>query len=465
MPLQSTLRRGQSAPIPSLDLSPSSSTVRVHTRHDPAFRPLKARLNMSGDLLSMSEDLEDPQLVVVVCYPCYQDTTLVPVDKLIEYWETHDFNLPYCFCVIKTGVLARTILFVPTGADSASRGQMVLTCATFECTYYKLSLTHHEGVIEEMFAVKAIPSYSTYPFLGYVREYFLPKGVGQYTPSPTSPSRGRTAAWLITGSPTTPTKRARPSRRALADVVEQSFETAATAGSSPTATSSVSAPLPRTNAGHRLPVKYEDGGVFTQATPPQRRSASAEDDEPNSFEYIPSLHRDETLIGDLLMWYKPATIQKAYEAPPLGDEDAETTLARLTYFKLPGISLLELIRAIGRCPHCGLIMVHELVPKHGCPRVDDTDEEASSAPGPSKKRKLAVPRRSTAYLANTTGSVPRIGRNAQSGDSLNGKGKGKGKVKAELRPKMKAKPMAQNDDDSLYHVAYIDGKEVNVVHP
>ncbi|KAI0038323.1 hypothetical protein FA95DRAFT_1578266, partial [Auriscalpium vulgare] len=305
------------------------------------------------------------------------------------------------------------------------------------------------------------------------------KGVGQYTPSPTSPSRGRTAAWLITGSPTTPTKRARPSRRALADVVEQSFETVATAGSSPAATSSVSAPLPRTNAGPRLPVKYEDGGIFTQATP-KKRSASLDGEGTSPFEYDPLLHKDEAFIGKLLMWYKPDTIQKAYSAPPLSDDDVDDTLARLTNFKMPGISFMELIRAVGRCPMCGLIMAHELLPVHGCRFNEDEDGEGSSAPGPSKKRKLdkpAVPRRSFAYMANGLDRLPNTIRTALSVDDLKGKGKdggkgrvgvevkGKGRGKVTAKVKAKAKAKEEDEDESLFHIAYdANGKEINVIH-
>ncbi|KAI0039707.1 hypothetical protein FA95DRAFT_1612366 [Auriscalpium vulgare] len=271
MPLPSTIHRWHSAPLLSPNASPSRFPAGEHHRLDPIFRPLKAQLNSSSNLLSMTKDIDDPQLVVVICYPCYDDETLVPIDKLIH---------------------------APT------------TASWWKCSPLNQCQSHTH-------------SWATSENQGFWE---------RWPSAQPSPMRAWTAASLITGSPTTQTKRARPTRRALGDVADVPFETAATAGLS----SSVSAPLPRMHGAPCLPVKYEDGGNFTQVTLPNKRSASAEGGDADPFQYIPYRHRDNTFLAELLMWYKPGMILSAYGVNSLTDDDQDNVVRRLSDFKAPG---------------------------------------------------------------------------------------------------------------------------------
>ncbi|KAI0041246.1 hypothetical protein FA95DRAFT_1642508 [Auriscalpium vulgare] len=374
MPLPSQPIRSQSVPA---DLS-SPSQSGWH----PSWAPYRVRLNQSKSLVSFNLKAKTFDIIP---YPCYDNGKLVPPDELIEYWETRDFELPYCFCVLVTGVASQTVFIIPTYIKSPALGKVSLTCKDRKCPYFR--------VMEELLEINPEPVSGIYPLLESRRTAVTPPFVWNRHGTPTStPPRGGMATRLLTGGPTTPTGKptasgsnrlltpsplrlSMPKNKAGDPLDDDVFDDKANVFDDKA-----------TSSGSQAEPFLGENAIFTQATPTRKKRASPEDDvapDADDIKQLTASGADPSLVTELLKTYTVG-IALLDAIKPFEPQDANMTLARTHDPSQDGITLQELIRSLGRCNACDRVMAYHLVGIHDC--------RASPANGgpskPTKKMKL-----------------------------------------------------------------------------
>ncbi|KAI0051642.1 hypothetical protein FA95DRAFT_1602412 [Auriscalpium vulgare] len=424
MPYPSTLRRSSSVPA-SL------------ARFDPIFSPYKDQLANAKTFLTFDPKTET---LVQFYYPCYDDGTRVPLDELLDYWETHDMPTPVCFCFLKTGEAKETVLFIARWPPGEHYGTLCLACEDGLCGCFA-SVTRTFNSNDEL-------PCKTYPLLEVARRRRIPARLDQ-TP-PTTPKRqravGGSAAGLILGGATTAAASARsPS------VVGPTPSPRPLAASPATGRSSKAVSPIKSEAlnGHQPP--------YTQAALkpfPMKFEATSRTVEEGISGLATGAHGSEPAFALSLLKLDGAGATKSEQ--PLPEDEALETLLQTADTDSPGITVVELARALGMCNRCRRIVVSARLPTHAClpdgwsvetykdamanakdfqapssqPDADGSPDEASDTdviPMPAKKKARItgpVPKRADWAFRRSVDKLASSSRGAGSGAASSSRGAG-----------------------------------------
>ncbi|KAI0056514.1 hypothetical protein BV25DRAFT_1995583 [Artomyces pyxidatus] len=293
----------------STSTTPSPARSGRFVLHDPIFNPWKAKLRGLTYVASFV-GLNDSEPLQMHPYPRWASGDVVLPGDLADYFEVHDWTLPFCFCSMKGGPARHVRLFIPGNPSGEHFNQPVIACNGFHCSYW-VNLDH-----------------LVYNNLGLPTAIFAPRTSRIHVDRPFSTSRDAT-----------PSAHTSPQPPQLAGAVELAPQIDAMNVEAP--------PAP--------PPSQLQGGFSLK----RARSGSLSDPP-----------ADKGLISDLSrLWSPPPRDlirRRVSDVAPLGPSEVYNLLYQLSDPEIPGIYFQDLIRLLAKCPDCKLIMVPHLLAGHRC---------------------------------------------------------------------------------------------------
>ncbi|KAF9778392.1 hypothetical protein BJ322DRAFT_1108801 [Thelephora terrestris] len=105
-------------------------------RDDSIFSEYKAILRRATTLVTFEWDAQTSKgALVPIPYPLDENGSPVEPSHLPQFLQTHDWDRPSCFCVMR-GSPRKAQFLVPTWRESASFDMMCLVCPESDCSYF-----------------------------------------------------------------------------------------------------------------------------------------------------------------------------------------------------------------------------------------------------------------------------------------------------------------------------------------
>ncbi|KAA1472874.1 hypothetical protein DENSPDRAFT_881589 [Dentipellis sp. KUC8613] len=380
----------------------------------PALARLKSKLKAKPFISSYNQDTGK---IDCIGFPASETGEAIPAlgNDLLQYRQSHDWPLPYCFCGSVTGVPTRCRLFIPTSGNYA--GMACLTCEEQECLYWINLATlyeDHTGLPKEHYPPLPVPP-TTAPAgsanapTGGVN---LPAGAADAPACGVDlPAGAAEAPAGGVGLPIADANIPAGEAGALAsegEMLPPPPSQYTLRSGCPSAPPSPLTPL-NAHTSAALLVKMEvdqqevdifgEWDVFSQDPPMPSLFSSRHLTRSSSGAPI----GDEGCYAEDLTWLHdddvPALLagRLVQDMPPLTPAVSMEMCARM--FQGPGIKFQELIHLLRKCYKCSRIMTSDIVQSHNCPAgktsstllLSSTSTPAPPVVGPSNSAPDAVP--------------------------------------------------------------------------
>ncbi|KAI0265076.1 hypothetical protein BC834DRAFT_193040 [Gloeopeniophorella convolvens] len=356
--LWSTLTAPDSPGVPPDLVVLESSTGRLvlyPERKDAIFSKVKEELDEAPFIASF---VGEGRPLRAVCYPAWPNGELVPVNALADYYRQYEWEMPFCFCKIRTGFYHPVRFYIPSGLESQNYGRPSLVCPRGKCPYW-IDLPELRARLQQL------------PWKIYdLRDNPLPASYGITTPTPRS-TQSRV------GTSETPTKKT----IARSPLLRRLMPLKGIDTSNPAAKEETPPPLFPPSSTLEAPKAVVTQTLSDSGTPHSQATLERVDSWPpppstqvprKDVIYITDSSEDsDTFLVDdnerkpnvsARLW------QENLEAllAPLKYEDCQALILKILDPESPGLALEDFVRAVAKCPQCNLLMASCLLRDHDC---------------------------------------------------------------------------------------------------
>ncbi|KAI0257731.1 hypothetical protein BC834DRAFT_848733 [Gloeopeniophorella convolvens] len=411
------------SPAAALILSQASSTPTLQSLVPsppplpiPSFGPWKSKL---GRLPFLASFLINPPIFKPINYPVLNGQLVMPL-SFGEYHRLYNFEMPYCFCGLITGVDTPTRFEIGALAGSFNYGRASIRCASYGCTYWvdlEELLKNHRNVLPQgAYDVREVPL----PLPREDRAASMPVlSQGHITPS-VSPARSSAKATPKTLVQSRAARRLGPRGTILR----------------------MTPHFPRIEEQHAIPAGSFSplkAPAFTN-TPQAPNGAGASlsaTQQSDAWSLPPATQAPRALELATTSSRRPRKLEAALL--PLDIEEAQRLVLKMVNSEHPGLSLRDFTRAFSECPGCHLMMATCILDDHSCSisklRVESSVTPELPVTGPSKKpHKMIKLRPNEDCTLGKMRAAAEARREAKGKAIRASKGKGKGKGKAKASP-------------------------------